>query len=40
MGREERAGDLVGDVVALDCSMGGVSLGMLEDLTRGEEVVR
>lgn len=41
VGREGRtvAGDFVGDVVALDCS-GGALLGMFEDLTRGEEVVK
>lgn len=39
-GREGRAGDFVGDVVALDCSAGGALLGTFEDLMRGEEVVR
>lgn len=39
VGREGRPGDFVGDAVALDCS-GGALLGTLEDLTRGEEVVR
>lgn len=40
VGREGGVGDFVGDVVALDCSAGGALLGTLEDLTRGEEVVK